>query len=504
MERSHNDKLRITLIVPCGYIGSIGLRIISAYLKQQGHETRLIFLNSWIPFAESYPDSIVNDVIELCSDSDLIGISLMTNYFVKAKDLTLKLNSRFSVPIIWGGIHATVCPDECIEYADMVCVGEGEDAMVELAAKLKSGDITNIANIWCRREGEIFKNRPRPLEDNLDKYPFPDYDISNHYFLEGEKVVRMNDRNLKNLMPLADSSRESLIEYRVLTTRNCPHSCTYCCNNALRKIYGENARLVRKRDVESVIKELEWIKAKYGFINSISIADETFFVRSYEEIKSFCEKYKSRIGLPMVCILSPMEIDEEKMLLMTQAGLYFVYIGIQSHNQQTLRETYKRRTSGEVISRCVAILEKYSKQIPHPEYLFIIDNPFENRKSLWETERLVASLPEGAILQLYPLVLFPGTEMHDRARTSGLIVDEMKDVYFKTWSRNDVRRWNLPTRLLYFHKYLRDRSGLQGSRKARILLKFRKTPLFYLFFLLYQLSLSRTRVVQELIDKFSG
>ena len=62
----------------------------------------------------------------------------------------------------------------------MICIGEGEEVIVELCDKLeKDKDITNIKNLWLNRNGRIIKNPIRPVIENLDLLPFPDYDLFN-------------------------------------------------------------------------------------------------------------------------------------------------------------------------------------------------------------------------------------------------------------------------------------------------------------------------------------
>lgn len=61
-------------------------------------------------------------------------MSLMTNQFIQAKCVTEYLKKyHVPAPIVWGGIQSTVEPEVCLEYADIVCLGEGEDALLELA-----------------------------------------------------------------------------------------------------------------------------------------------------------------------------------------------------------------------------------------------------------------------------------------------------------------------------------------------------------------------------------
>lgn len=111
------------------FIGSLGLRSISSCLKQRGHTVQMIFL---IPCERHdydlfFPPTILQELSKLVKSSDIIGISSMTN---ESKECIQVINylKRLNKPIVWGGIHATSCPDECIKYADAICIGEGEEA----------------------------------------------------------------------------------------------------------------------------------------------------------------------------------------------------------------------------------------------------------------------------------------------------------------------------------------------------------------------------------------
>ncbi|MFN7182515.1 MAG: cobalamin-dependent protein [Planctomycetota bacterium] len=129
-------------------------------------------------------------------------MSLFTNYFDNAIAITNKIKSELKVPIIWGGIHPTVKPYECLEYADIVCVGEGEYALVELVKSMNSGisfyDIPGL--IFKKRENgsKAVRNIPGKsiLVRDLDLLPFPDYNYDTHYILSGGKIQKMN----KNLL----------------------------------------------------------------------------------------------------------------------------------------------------------------------------------------------------------------------------------------------------------------------------------------------------------------
>jgi anaerobic magnesium-protoporphyrin IX monomethyl ester cyclase len=123
------DVMRVALISPFAEISSIGLRTLSAYLKAHGVATRLIFMPLQKTFYSReafslYPDSVITNLAELVQNDDIIGISVMSNFFDTLKDFTLKLKAKLpGKPIVWGGIHPTVAPEQCIALADYVCIG---------------------------------------------------------------------------------------------------------------------------------------------------------------------------------------------------------------------------------------------------------------------------------------------------------------------------------------------------------------------------------------------
>ena len=461
---------KITLITLGNDVTANGLRIISSYLKQHGHGVELIFLN--FPndqLSKPVDEKLSRQIIELSESSDLVGFSLMTNHFMISRDLTVSIKKKLNVPIIWGGIHPTVKPDECLDYADMVCVGEGEEVMLELAEKIQNGhdlhDLSDIKNIHFKRDGVIVRNEVRLLESNLDKYPFQDYEIETHYVSQGNKIVRMTERLLEEAMPKNRELDEAQVEYCLISTRNCPHNCTFCCNNALRKIYVDKGKFVRKRSPEHIVREIESMKNRFPFIKQVLITDDTFFIRSSEEIKEFCEHYQQKVNLPFRCYCSPTTLDEEKLRLMVDVGLFRISMGVQSFSAQSLANIYKRQTPQDVIVEKVKTIDKFRDQIRHPIYHFIVDNPYETKEARKETLKFVLSLPYGSRIMLFPLVLYPGTELHEKAKKDGYLKNEIDDLYLKLWSFGDMRNNDYATCMLYLYNTL---VSLSLALKARL------------------------------------
>ena len=149
--------MKIALISPYADIESFGIATLSSCLKKEGHEVKLLFLLKKL--LKKYDATHLDKVAQITKNSDLIAISLMTNFFDNAVQITRHLKKDTNIPIIWGGIHPTIRPDECLNYADMVCIGEGEESLVELAGKIQNNeDYRNVEGMYFKDQGKIIKN----------------------------------------------------------------------------------------------------------------------------------------------------------------------------------------------------------------------------------------------------------------------------------------------------------------------------------------------------------
>ena len=143
-------------------VENAGIRYISAALQREGFDTLILFLRDWIHNRLSMPK---DEEIELALDilakqkPKIIGLGFMSSLYPIAKEVTRRIKERFpNIPIIWGGIHPTSAPEECIQDVDYVCVGEGEQAIIDLCNALYTGaEDTDIPNIWANKDGEILR-----------------------------------------------------------------------------------------------------------------------------------------------------------------------------------------------------------------------------------------------------------------------------------------------------------------------------------------------------------
>jgi anaerobic magnesium-protoporphyrin IX monomethyl ester cyclase len=431
--------VKISLISPYPDITSFGVRTLSAYMRQHSHSTRLIFLPD--PHADNpvhgqprYNDSVLDQAVDLCSESDLIGIALMTNFFDAAVQITEKLKKRLDVPVIWGGVHPTIRPEECLEYADMVCVGEGEDALLELVEKMSGDeDHTKTRNIWCKVDRELIKNPLRPLPDNLDAYPYPDYSMIDHFIMVEDTIEPLTHAITESILGGGTvSDYVGKIGYQTMTSRGCPYNCAYCINDTIRQMYAGQPKL-RWRSVANVVGELTAVKESMPYINYVWISDDEFMARKTDSLKDFCREYKENVDLPFSCLVSPLSVTEQKMELLLDAGLVYVQMGIESGSAR-MQEIYNRKhMNNERMMNAVRIINRYSDRMHAPSYDFLIDAPFETDKDRIESLRFIGAMPKPFRIQPFTLIPYPGTHMYEMVKEKGLIKDDRREIYNKTY-----------------------------------------------------------------------
>ncbi len=207
--------MKIILISTSTYPSDQGLRTISSCLKKEEHNIKMVFMPMEENYSLKYPLKALIQLKQICKGGDLIGISAYASTSPRAIQIIDYLKSM-EIPFVWGGPHATISPNKCIQHVNIICRGEGEEAIVELATKLdKKKDYSNIQNLWIKKEGKIIKNDVRCLQPTLDHLPPPDYDLQDHYILENEQLVHFKERHLNGYIFF-------------MTSRGCPNACTYC------------------------------------------------------------------------------------------------------------------------------------------------------------------------------------------------------------------------------------------------------------------------------------
>ncbi|MBF0559331.1 MAG: cobalamin-dependent protein [Nitrospirae bacterium] len=422
--------MKITLIeLSVPDTSAIGVRSLSSYLKKYGHNVSIIFLANGGHKTDSgriqHSDEVVDQATSLCKGSDLVGLSFLSSGFHRAVQITKSLKQHLDVPVIWGGIHATIEVEQCLEYADGVCRGEGEEALLDLVDRISSGrNHYETENFCFKKDGRIIQNPVRPLIQDLDSLPFLDYvPGSEHYALiqKQNKIERLDwDLQKHFLTPRVgrlDIGAQTV--YTTMTSRGCPHTCSYCFHSLYRPMY-KGQRYIRRRSAENVMDELSRFRAEHDFNGVIWFADDDFTAVLPRDIDSFAELYGRKIGLKFFCLGSPTTISDQKLKSLTAAGLSYFEFGIQTGSSKT-KAVYRRSFSNDHIIKQTGLINRFRSAIPLPYYDFILDNPWETEEDELETLNLILQIPKPFHLALASFRYFPGSALYDQARKEGLV-----------------------------------------------------------------------------------
>lgn len=415
----------------------------------------------------------MNSVVELCQDSDIIGISILTAHYNLAVQVSGAISTKAHEKIIvWGGMHPTIRPEECMAHADYVCVGEGDKAVPELIKTIESG-ITepNIKGIWYGAKRNGFGE----LTENLDSLPNRDLSFEDHWIIDYEsgKYRELTRTVYAELCTpkYRDLYGKYRCYYRTSTSRGCPYHCTYCNNNVFYQNYTGH---YRKRSIDNVISELKSVKTSNPFIELIHFMDDSFLSRSIEEINRFSDLYKKEIDLPFRIVAYPTSITHEKLNMLVDAGLCHVSMGIESGSQTTLKK-YDRRIKPEAILRATRILNIYvqAEKLEPPVYDIICNNPFETEKEKYETLHIMYKISQPCSYSFYNLIPYPETEYYHQMKNAGLIHNETNQIYR---ARYKFEPDDYPTILMFCFKWI---------PKSIIISMNNKNVIFYWILYLY-------------------
>jgi len=272
-------------------------------------------------------DGLINDF-----QPDLLVVTAVESTFEGSIHL-LKAVRHHKTPTIMGGVFATFAPHIAISYPeiDMICVGEGERALIELVQKMRDGeDYAHVLNLWVKQaDGTIIKNPIGPLVQ-LDENPLPDIDIfenARFYRAMGGRIYKM---------------------FGVETHRGCIFSCGFCNSPLQNRFYKENTGQIyfRHKSISKVREEIEYY-CRHGAEYLFFWADN-FFAYPQKQIDEFCEMY-SDFKLPFYCQSHPENLSMEKIKKLKNVGMQRIGIGIEHGNEKFRREVVNRNYSNKML-----------------------------------------------------------------------------------------------------------------------------------------------------------
>jgi radical SAM superfamily enzyme YgiQ (UPF0313 family) len=365
-------------------------------IRAHGHEVSLAYdqslfddknylFKSELAKVFEHRNVVVGQVVQ--SRPDLVAFSVMTPTYQWALEMARQIKQWIDVPIVFGGIHPTTCPDKVIaeDCVDIVCKGEGDFAMLELCDAIEDGreDLT-IKNLWFKRDGKIIQNDMRTPVALIDDLPPPDKELFAPH------------------VPIQHS-------YLAVTSRGCPYACNFCALS----YYAEEAKLLgskrlRERSVPHVIKELKESLAKYDY-RWIEFRNNTF-TANRKWVKQFCEEYKREIGRPFLAFAHPNTMDEEVATWMKDAGCYNIQLGLESYNEWVREHILNRHETTAAVHRAVDAMDKVGLKYSLD---YILGLPKQTEEELLEAAQFFIDRKACRRVSPYMLAYLPKLKMVD-------------------------------------------------------------------------------------------
>ena len=309
---------------------------------------------------------------------DIVGLSATEPTYESGLKLLQSIADNKIFTIV-GGAHSTLNPEEVIaeNCVDAVCIGEGEEALVELCQSMQAREIDySIKNLWFKEGSAIMRNPLRPLT-NLDDVPFQDW-------------------SPWKIPPRASKAMAGEIRTTALVelSRGCPFKCNFCANHFLNTTFKNN---YRERSVDRFIEEIEYLRKKYA-LGFVYVADETILTTSKKRFRELIDKYAS-VKLPFWCQTRPEFITYEKVKLLKEVGMQAINIGIESGNPDFRKKILNRASSDDDIINGIRQARKADVRVGAN---VIIGFPGESRSQIFETIELVRdAMPTSTMVHLF-------------------------------------------------------------------------------------------------------
>lgn len=307
-----------------------------------------------------------------------------------------RLKAAFGAPLFCFGPHASTAPQQAMEKApavDGMLVGEPEDAVQAMAALTSLDELETIPSLTYRRNGRIVAHRSKGTFTGFPDMPFPAWDLLplDRYTLpvEGASYV--------------------LVE----TSRGCPYSCDFC----VAPIY--HGHKFREREPERVVEEIEHAKRTLG-VRHFYLWGDTVTLNA-KTFSQFCDLLIERqVGIRWFGNARADNLTNPDFVArLKQSGCWMLSMGIESGSADTRRDMVKRLEEEKIRTALANLRRSGIKSFG----FFIYGYPGETIASMEQTTRYALELdPDFA--NFYPAVPYPGTDLYEKCRKDGLIVDE--------------------------------------------------------------------------------
>jgi len=356
----------------------LGILSIGSALKKTGFDVKLINIT------EKEINKTAKKIVEL--SPEFVGVSVMTGIQTKhSAELCKKIKKIKNLPIVWGGIHPSLMPEQCLneKYIDYVVMGEGEITIVEFIKELRGNKNFKKIN-GLGYENKI--NESRDFIKNLDNYRL---DFS---------LIDIN----KYLFKLKDSKKA--IAYKA--SRGCTFNCAFCYNKAFNK--GK----WRAWSINTVVEDINFLKKEYK-VDAIKFYDDNFFIN-----RSRALEILEKIDLPSHVEARIDMLTDDLVKRLKELKVCDSLIGIESGSNRMLKLINKGYTIDK-IKEGVKILAKHDL---YATYSTIVGLPTEKEEEFNKTLDLmnwVHKIHPRSGFTLGAYLPYPGSLMYEFAIKKG-------------------------------------------------------------------------------------
>lgn len=378
----------------------MGIAQLSAVLKQAGHETDLLVLDRKY---KKQNTALIDNKLH----ANRYGLVCFTSVFSEFNFISEVAQYVKSIDddvfTILGGTHVTISPeDSYLDIFDALCIGEGENALLELANKLdRKEDISSIPNLWLKHAGQIIKNKTIDFIQDLDSLPFVDRDLWQPYIFDTHTRLT------------------------VLVGRGCPYNCTYCCNHRIRKV--ADGKYVRVRSPKNIIAELNYLSARFPGITEYFLEIETlganlsWLVQLCDEIYQFNKNREQKLAFGAnLRVYNNLDI-ELVFSNLKKANFESIIIGLESGSERVRTQVLNRQYQNDTIIKAADCARKHGIKIG---VFNLIGLPTETLSDFNETLKMNQLIqPDWHATSIF----FPykGTRLYDMAEELRLLPHEL-------------------------------------------------------------------------------
>jgi len=305
---------------------------------------------------------------------DIVGFSTNMMYMQYIKPIMREIKTKYRLPIILGGAHASIFPEEVIsiEEVDAVCIGDGEFTLAEYLDRLsEKKSFEGIKGIWAKENGRVIKNSGGCFIENIDQFPYPDWDLW---------------ENLEKFFYF-------LGMLYIQGSRGCPHRCTYCDAHGIAD--AVKGKYFRFREPVDYAREIAYQWRKYKNRKTPPRLAQLFdpvFTIDEKWLAAFCDEYR-RQGIEKEFRFSAFSridhLNEEKIKMLSKAGCALLRVGIEAGDEYIRKEIYKKRISDEEIKKIFRLAKIYGIGFTA---FYILGGPGENKNTLNKTLKLAREL----------------------------------------------------------------------------------------------------------------